>query len=263
MVVHHPVGTPRSSRWGVNGINFSGTATADGVQHYADTCTERYGNRETWADAQMERFDAWGINTAGGWSEWGLYKNRLPFTVTLGLAGSDWLTGTVVDYFHPDWEPAVRARLEAGTAGNTENPYLIGYFLDNELHWSHDHRGGDLLSGYMAMSADSAGKTHLLAFLLERYGTIASLNVDFSTNAASWEELAGKTKLTPRRDEDYHPLPDTVGNHQPMDEDRCRAVFQRHEHPAQRAGPQPFESRRPFRQPALCQRGCRSGGSSR
>ena len=192
-----PEGHPFYSA-GVNGIRFSGTATAAGVKHYEQTAGRVYGSREAWAEAQIARCARWGFNTAGAWSDWQLLRKRMPYTVILYVGGSDWRTGRIADYFDESFRAAAREKIQKVAAPLADDPYLVGYFLDNEMRWGADHRGGHLLDDCIARDPASAGKKSVVAFLKKRYETIARLQMDFATGAASWEALLQYRRLPAR-----------------------------------------------------------------
>ena len=192
-----PEGRPFYSA-GVNGIRFSGTATADGVKHYEETARRVYGSREAWAEAQIARCVEWGFNTVGAWSDWQLLRKRMPYTVMLYVGGSDWRTGRIADYFDGSFRTAAREKMQKVAAPLADDPYLVGYFLDNEMRWARDHRGGHLLDDFVARDPESPGKKAVIAFLKKRYETMARLQTDFGTGAASWEALLQYRRLAAR-----------------------------------------------------------------
>jgi hypothetical protein len=69
------------------------------------------------------------------------------------------------------------------TKGTTDDPYCIGYFVDNELTWHDDDTQG---RAAMAGNASSAAKMELLKDLEAKYGDIAKLNAAWKTAFASW-----------------------------------------------------------------------------
>lgn len=195
-----PEGHPFFST-GMNVLNYSGTATKDGVRHYQEACDEKYESREAWAEAQFDRCLAWGWNTVGCWSDWALFKNKMPYTIIISIAGANWIAdeGRPHDYFSEVFRDHVQQRMTDAVTPNVDDPYLIGYFLDNELHWGRDHHGTHLFPEYMSMPVEtSQGKARLMEFLKERYSTIEALTEDFETEAASWEELVLLTELKSR-----------------------------------------------------------------
>lgn len=191
-----PEGHPFFSA-GLNVLNFHGTATKDGKYHYEGSARRNYGTPEAWAKSQQDRCLRWGWNTVGCWSDWTLFRNRMPYTVMLSVGGHDWQTGKLADYFSEEYRQFVRRRVKEIATPLAGDRYLIGYYLDNEMKWGPDHRGGHLFDQFFARPISSnATKSALVRFLKERYETIDRLKVDFSTKANSWEEL-GRLRSLP------------------------------------------------------------------
>ena len=194
-----PAGHPFFSN-GLVHITMDGTPTKDGVFHYRDLCQEKYKSGEAWATAQTTRLGEWGFNTIGAWSAHDLFRTRVPYTVIADLNGNAIGADGPTDVFTEDFAANVRNVLGAATAGRADDPYLIGYYTDNELHWGPDIiKGKHLFDEYMAKSlAASPGKQRLLQFLKDRYVTIQALKRDFDTKVTSWDELGASTGLDSR-----------------------------------------------------------------
>ena len=183
--------------FGVNDVRFDGDWTPSGKNPYRDAVQARYGSRQAWAAAAAERLQGWGFNTAGSWSDGALLKDALAWTETLNLSGADWRTGATPDYFAPAWAEAVRQRAAAQVQGKETARTLLGWFLDNELHWGPDWRlGTELFDEYLAMPEAAPGRRALLALLEERHGgDIASFNAAWGTAFGTFAELAQATTL--------------------------------------------------------------------
>jgi hypothetical protein len=176
---------------GVNDVRFSGDYTPSGKNPYLDAVQAKYGTREAWARVARERLATWGFNTIGSWSEVALFKTELPYTLTLDLAGADWRTGQTPDYFDEAWAAEVNARAERGIAGHVTERNLLGWFMDNELHWGPDWRKDtELFDEYLAMPTASAGRRALQALFVERHADIAAFNEVWGTSFASFDALA-------------------------------------------------------------------------
>jgi agarase len=184
---------------GVNVLSFNGTANRDGVYHYGDACRRKYASPEAWATAQVERCRAWGINTVGCWSDWGLFRERLPYTVNLDVGAANWLSGAWIDLFDDSFVATVREKVQQVAAPLKDDPFLIGYYLGNEMKWGPDHRGGHLLDEFFSRPAATATKRALIGFLQQRYaGSLEALRQDLDTPAQTWDELAAASAITVR-----------------------------------------------------------------
>lgn len=192
-----PDGHPFFSN-GLNHVTPVGTPDKFGNAAYHDTILAKYGSEAAWADAQVGRFDTWGINTLGGWSSTDLFAGKgVPYTVTLGLAGQDSSTGRMADFWDPAWVTATQTTTTNAAAGRTNDPWLVGYFLDNELHWTQDWRPADQLDLYFQRAAASPGKAHLVDWLRTRYqDDFAAFAADFSSDATDWASLLATTGVT-------------------------------------------------------------------
>lgn len=193
-----PKGHPFFST-GINALRFRGTPTADGQCHYRDAAKKKYGTQKAWAKAQVDRCLLWGWNTVGAWSDWQHFQGRMPYTVLLSVGGYDWDSGPWSDCFSEAFRLAVRERIRKAAGETRDDPYLVGYFLANEMKWGPDHRGGHLFDDFFAKPIESsAGKAALLRFLQSRYDGVDQLAADFSTKGKSWEEVAAGTVLRSR-----------------------------------------------------------------
>jgi agarase len=186
-----PDGHPFFSQ-GVNHVSFDGTVDRNGVALYHDSVVARYGDRATWADAQVSRFRDWGYNTAGGWSDTEVAE-RMPYALLVSFTSQDFGTGVMEDLFEPSFAANAQATAAAAAGAHGDDPNLVGYWTDNELHWGPDWRPSHLFDQYLARPATAAGKQHLLAWLQARYPTFAAFAADFTTPATSWAELAAPT----------------------------------------------------------------------
>jgi len=167
---------------------------------------------------QAEHVDAmleYGFNTIGAWTGggWGFASGKLAYTMTLGFAGgvtSSSLSSPVPvvsqggfpDVFHPDF-PAMCQEYVQGQvpAQIVDDPWLLGYFTDNELRWW----GGDffvesktwtLMDDFMDEAAETPGKEALAAYLEARYeGDLAAFNAAYGLGLAHFAELGQLTKL--------------------------------------------------------------------
>ncbi len=186
---------------GVNHITSAGDEDQEtGERIYEQTVSSVYESEDDWADTTVERLRAWGFNTAGSWSNRGLMLPRMPFCQILGLAHASWLTGELADYFDPAWEAEVRAGAEEA-AELADEPNLVGYFLDNELHWGPDWRRMEtLLQLYLSFGPDAPGKVAAVDLLLDELEGIEGVNEllgsDFTGREDFLEATEGWTRLT-------------------------------------------------------------------
>ncbi len=184
---------------GVNGVRPTGTADRDGNAPYADTVEAAYADDRAWADAQLERFGRWGVTTLGGWGEEAqpLFDGRFPYTQVLDLARDVDAQGrfTWADLWDEAWAADARATIGEATAARRDDPWLVGWFTDNEMPWGMGISGDGLTTMFdldLARPAGAPGKQALLAFLRQRYDDdLGRLVADLPALAVeTWEDLA-------------------------------------------------------------------------
>lgn len=162
-------------------------------------------------DVVHKRLRAWGINSIGNWSDGGYARmKRTPYTCTFFYDSPRMQEGRVgfPDMFAPTFAPALDRGIAQFLAGTMDDPWCIGYFLDNEMPWG----GEDTLARYaLGSPATQAAKQKLAAWLTERHKDIAGLNAAWGTTWASWDAFAADTKANPTGPEVQRDLVDFTG----------------------------------------------------
>lgn len=105
--------------------------------YYCWNVKRKYGGIEKWRAHTYDRLTAVGFNTIGNWSDTVFYKDaQMPYTYTLDTRKNpDFvMENGMPDVFHPDWESYLADNFAEITRFR-EDPYLLGYFVDNEMGW--------------------------------------------------------------------------------------------------------------------------------
>lgn len=186
---------------GVNCVHSNGDSERGTRRRpYNENVLDKHGSVEKWKEVTLERLEQWGVNTLAGWSSDEL-RDKVPYTAGLGLAPGGWASRQrtpIPDFFGPAFEEYVRERV-AGIGQHADDPYLIGYFLANELPWAMDYRlGPDLFEGFMSKPADAPGKKKVVEFLKKRYETPQEFSKVWEIDLTDWAELGNVEKLKPR-----------------------------------------------------------------
>ena len=172
---------------------------------YAANLQRKYGDdwKQKWQETALARLRAWGVNTIANWSDPALYGNgRVAYTVTLGIrggvgevsSGSDYW-GRMRDVFDPRFPQAVDDSVKAMAQARRDDPWCIGYFVDNELAWGNmrnDRGRYGLALGALSQGADVAAKRAFVDQAKARYGSIEKLNEAWGSRLSSWEEFLAK-----------------------------------------------------------------------
>lgn len=160
-----------------------------GLSFYDCNLIRKWGNSdlaEKFRSRAIERMESWGFNTLGNWSDLELEKaHKMPYTDTgpetykLKMPYISW---RICDVFAPQFE-AEAAKSAGALAAKKDDPWLIGYFLENEIPWC------ELGEKVLASNDDQPAKRKFLSELHDKYKTIEALNASWGTHAASFETL--------------------------------------------------------------------------
>ncbi len=154
--------------------------------------------REIWAERAHKRLRSWGFNTMACWSDESVYlKRRTPYVVYLNsegtqISGAEGFWRKFPDPFDDGFRDSLAESLSREQGKSTEDPWCIGYFVDNELSWGDE----DFLARSVLQSpAAQAAKVVFQSQLQERYRTIGQLNVAWQSNFGSWGDFLERREL--------------------------------------------------------------------
>jgi len=185
---------------GVNHVSYTAdVAPTLGYSPYGRVTRTKYGDATSWAQASVERLRNWGFNTIGAWSSSETFTQGMAYTPILNIgsaAGGDWLQGRFPDVFSARFRETADRIARERCAPLRDDPYLLGYFTDNELRWGADWRSDQsLLEDYWSLPPEAEGKRAALRLVAERYGTIQRFNETWGTHYADFESLGAETHL--------------------------------------------------------------------
>jgi hypothetical protein len=101
-----------------------------------------------------------------------------------------WLKGGFPDLFDPSFREGLEKAAKEKCAGKKSDPWLLGYFTDNELRWGPDWRSKEsLLESYLKLPESAPGNQVAVTFLKERGHSKESLEAadkaDFQQKVAA------------------------------------------------------------------------------
>ncbi|MGY3173973.1 hypothetical protein ACVWYU_003376 [Pseudomonas sp. TE12234] len=152
-----------------------------------------------WTRHTLDRLQAWGFNTIGNWSAPVLGDaERVPYTLPLSIVGdyasistgTDWWGG-MPDPFDPRFAMATERAVAIAARDHRDDPWLIGYYADNELAWAGP--GDDpkaryaLAYGTLKMTTDVPAKRAFLKQLRDKYRNQAGLSKAWGIDLPAWE----------------------------------------------------------------------------
>ncbi|RED55284.1 beta-galactosidase [Cohnella lupini] len=175
---------------------------------------QEYGDDGSWfpkfADRKLEQIREYGFNTLAAWHEKYYWGNSFPKTIELRMSqhankvNVDWGFG-FPDVFCSSFVYSVQRVLSEHFYGEgrmlKDDPSLIGYYTDNELHWwgkggqwgMDDMKLGadpaNLVQDYFELPSHAPGKQRWVRFLKERYGDIDRLNEAWSGEYWEFDDL--------------------------------------------------------------------------
>jgi hypothetical protein len=169
---------------------------------------------DAWRTRTLDRLQAWGFNTIGNWSDEALGSaHRLPYTRSINIAGNYANVASGYDYwgrmpdpFDPRFVQATEQAVVKATANVVDDPYLLGYFADNELAWAGQGPQGrwGLATGTLRGDANSPAKQAFIAMLKKKYVDPIKLGNAWNLPLGSWDTLQAPGFVPPNPDE-AHP----------------------------------------------------------
>ena len=162
-------------------------------------CAPEVIDAKRWQEHALDRLQAWGFNTIGNWSDPQLGLNdRVPYTLPLSIVGdyasistgADWWGG-MPDPFDPRFAMATERAVAIAARDHRDDPWLIGYFADNELAWAGP--GNDPASRYalalgtLRLTTDVPAKRAFLKQLRDKYRNQQGLSKAWGVEIPAWE----------------------------------------------------------------------------
>ncbi len=161
----------------------------------------KYGEgwRDKYADMIHKRLSCWGITTIANSSDKSIcLMDKTPYADRIEIKSQN-IEGSVSgwwkfkDPFNPEFKADARRQL-LERKKEMDDPWCIGYFVDNEIMWGTETS----LAEWCLMSpASQPAKKEMISRLKKKYGGIETLNSTWGGNYASWEALSASTEAPP------------------------------------------------------------------
>ena len=194
---------------GIDNTSYAQDATSlQGDSPFKITNDKKYGNKDAWRKAIEKRLADYGFNTAGAWSDPLFVGAQLDaqhylaetkvinigsrfVSQQLGNGPGRWKhQGVFPDVFDPAFKKYAEQTANEQCRADRNNPWLIGWFSDNELRWCSDWRSREeQLVSFLNLPPESAGHHAAVALLQSRYPDIAHFNAIWKTTFTSWHDL--------------------------------------------------------------------------
>jgi len=190
---------------GVDHVNyFVHWAEKLGYAPYHRNVAAKYGSEDAWAQETLGRLKSWGFNLLAAGHGERLRHRGFPHTEFISF-GSEFSPIAAIapkttwtgfpDVFDPRWEDFCRWKARRMCAPQRDDPWLFGYFLDNELEWyGKDDSEAGLVHETIGKRASHPAKRAWLDLLKRTHGTVAALNRAWGTRYRSFAEVASATR---------------------------------------------------------------------
>jgi agarase len=108
-------------------------------------------------DRTAVMLNAWGMNTAGCWSDPALAGKGVSVALRCKITGAH--QNGFPDVFDPAWKISVLKEAASECSIHRNNPWILGYFTDNELPWKHDDKADEFVEEFLKLPQGSPGRT--------------------------------------------------------------------------------------------------------
>lgn len=171
-----------------------------GYAPYSKFVSEKYGSEEKWGDSAAERLLSWGFTSLGANSSPGVRYKGLAHTELLGLgsgfAALDYITQPInwtgfPNVFSPKFAEYCMKQARERCTPRKDDPWLIGYFIDNELEWyGKAGREWGLVDDIFKLPSGNSAKSALIKFLREKYkDNVQAFNKAWGVDLSSFENI--------------------------------------------------------------------------
>ncbi|HEY5621810.1 MAG TPA: hypothetical protein VIR77_04335 [Pontiella sp.] len=166
------------------------------VPHYDFTRANlyrKYGDdwQKKYIERDAVRLQYCHLNTIGAWSDNEIAALRkVPYTAMVHYEYA-FAADKLPDPFHPDTRAGLRKALEEYPVQFRNDPWCLGAFVNNELHWAGDARRQVTdIFGYEEED-NSTVRSVFIDWLRKKYESVEALNAAWSASFSSWDDLLG------------------------------------------------------------------------
>ena len=163
---------------------------------------------ESWAHATIKRITETGFKGIGAWSNPILHNYDVPMTQDLNVTA--WTHGGPSLIYASGWSGTIEKAIEKQASPLRENHNLVGYFIDNELHWDDETSGP--ATYFDDLPGADPNRKEVIGAIHATWGTIDAFNKEWNTKLADWAALDAWHQL-PREAPAYQHLLSTWLSH--------------------------------------------------
>ena len=149
--------------------------------------------KQKWEEICAGLMRHWRVNTVANWSDSEMARRqKMPYVLNMSAFPSTAvkLYRDFPDVYDPAYQEAAQ-RFAAQLAPIRDDPYLIGYFLQNEPQWAFGDN--NLAFEMFAIAVPSFTKKEMKAWLQKKYGAIQAFNSAWKQNLPDFDALEALT----------------------------------------------------------------------
>ncbi|MBR5840897.1 MAG: hypothetical protein IKZ84_20335, partial [Victivallales bacterium] len=177
---------------------------------------KRFKNKGEWEEETLDRLTSWGFNMLMG-GDGALRQRGMAHAIVINVGDTMAALGDEFDItpnksapctafpnvFHPQFKRWCEYRINLVCKSQANNPWLFGYFIDNELRWwGLGPNYGGLFDAVMKKSAEHTAKTALRDFLAKKAdNNIETFNKTWETSIAKFDDILALEQLPNSTDE--------------------------------------------------------------
>lgn len=161
------------------------------VNFYGMNLKRKWGNdyQTKFVNRTLQRLKSWEINTIANWSSQAIYgQHQIPYFISVNTAQERMLN----DPFDPNFKKAIEDQLIRFNRDALNDPWCIGIFVDNEIHWGNEQFLGSLV---LTTNKYPFAKKSMVNYLKKKYKLLSALNQTWESDFKSWNELIENTEL--------------------------------------------------------------------
>jgi hypothetical protein len=143
------------------------------------------GDLRKWAEATLKRVHAAGFKGLGAWCHPVFHELPVPITRDLNIWACS--PANASRLYDAGWYLAAENTVRQATAKLRTNPYLIGYFLDNEIDFSDARVGPGLY--FDDLPADNPNRQEVMKVIRQLWPDINAFDVAWGFAFKSYDEL--------------------------------------------------------------------------
>ena len=174
---------------------------------YRLNLARKYGENwlAEWVGTTCARLPAWGFNTIANWSASDTFRaHKVPYTATVSCGGLLFISAEeykhvpgparrLPDFFNERFPEHYEAAIAKATAEWRDDPWCIGYFVDNELawdSWAQLGTGGEYLTAREAIGAPPtlSARQAFVKLLRVKYSDVEAFAKAWGVAVRSWDD---------------------------------------------------------------------------